>query len=142
MRLALVAAATVVSGCGPRLVPVSGIVTLDGKPLAGAYVMFVSESEAGPLTGRTDPEGRYSLVTAQNQRGAFEGDYKVCIALYEAGGGKSDPLGAPDVPGEVVLGGKPHRAVVPLKYTRPESSDLTAKVSRNQPQLDFALTSQ
>ena len=48
----LMLSATVVSGCGggsspPRAVPVSGVLTLDGQPVAGARVRFVPTVEGG-----------------------------------------------------------------------------------------------
>src|SRR5262245_66306069 len=102
--------------------------------------MFVPPNESGPVTGRTDSDGRYSLASAQNRSGAYEGQYNVCIALYEAGAAKADSLAGQDVPGEVVLGGKTHQSLVPLRYTRPETSGLSATVIRSQPRIDFALT--
>ncbi|MCA9070009.1 MAG: carboxypeptidase regulatory-like domain-containing protein [Planctomycetaceae bacterium] len=64
------------SGCGGGdgvdMADVSGVVTYKGKPLADADVYFVSGNFEG--YGRTDAEGRYSLV-----RGAPVGDCKVYI---------------------------------------------------------------
>jgi hypothetical protein len=54
----------VFSGCnktGPDLAPVSGRVTLDGKPAESTKVMFYPDGEKSPSLGRTDEEGRYLL---------------------------------------------------------------------------------
>jgi hypothetical protein len=54
----------VFSGCdksGPDLAPVSGRVTLDGKPAESTKVMFYPEGAKSPSLGRTDKEGRYML---------------------------------------------------------------------------------
>jgi hypothetical protein len=54
----------VFSGCsktGPDLVPVSGRVTLNGKPAESTKVMFYPEGEKSPSLGRTDKDGRYML---------------------------------------------------------------------------------
>jgi len=81
-------------GCGksgPKVVSVSGRVTMDKKPLANADVTF-SSTEAGPnnspleSSGRTDDEGRYSLTMTQDKRaGAPVGTHKVRISLIERG---------------------------------------------------------
>ena len=55
---------------------VSGVVTLKGKPLADAEVFFISDKYEG--YGRTDDQGRYSLV-----RGAPVGECKVYITKTE-----------------------------------------------------------
>lgn len=68
--------ALVLCGCGgvdgPPMADVSGTITLSGKPLAGAEVHFLSGDFEG--YGRTDAEGRYSLV-----RGAPVGKCSVYI---------------------------------------------------------------
>jgi hypothetical protein len=56
---------TLLSGCGgstdqPELGDVSGVVTLDGTPVAGVNVVF--KPDAGRAAGgNTDAEGRYTL---------------------------------------------------------------------------------
>jgi hypothetical protein len=57
------------AGCGRTpagIVPVSGRVTLDGQPLAGAVVTFqpmqAGDPGAGGSSGRTDAEGRFVLT--------------------------------------------------------------------------------
>ena len=74
----------VLSGCGGggadpgKGVPVSGTVTLDGKPLEGASVTFMSGTFAG--FGVTDAQGKYRLV-----QGALPGSNKVVISKIEGG---------------------------------------------------------
>ena len=62
---------------GPEMAEVSGMVTLDGKPLAGAEIFFVSKGFEG--YGRIKEDGRYSLV-----RGAPVGSCKVYITKDRA----------------------------------------------------------
>jgi hypothetical protein len=81
-------------GCSksPKVVPVSGRVTLDKKALANADVVF-SPAEADPkntanleAAGKTDDQGRFSLKMIQgNKDGAAVGSYKVRISLVERG---------------------------------------------------------
>jgi hypothetical protein len=52
------------SGCnksGRDLAPVTGRVTLDGKPLESTKVTFSPDGEKSPSIGRTDKDGRYLL---------------------------------------------------------------------------------
>ncbi|MCI0462253.1 MAG: carboxypeptidase-like regulatory domain-containing protein [Gemmataceae bacterium] len=71
------------SGCGGKKpVKVSGVVTLDGKPLPNATVSF-NPAEAGgqSANGRTDSSGAYQLTTYNTGDGALPGDYKVTVTV-------------------------------------------------------------
>ena len=65
------------AGCGttvpnqPKLVPVSGAVTLNGKPLAGATVEFVptGSTHGTGAYGCTDKTGKYELSTTRGGKG-------------------------------------------------------------------------
>ena len=78
----------VISGCSDdrfAIVPVSGLITLNGEPLADAYVTFDPRSSsedgiAGPGSfGRTDSQGRYELMTFDNRKGAVQAAHRVAI---------------------------------------------------------------
>ena len=69
------------------LAPVSGMVKLDGQPLADAVVNFqpmaTEGNNAGPgSTGRTDASGRFELTTMDDLNGAVVGKHKVRIYSY------------------------------------------------------------
>lgn len=73
-------------GCGnTRYVPVSGVVTLDGKPYRNAVVMFqpiASKEYPNPghgSIGTTDENGRFTLKTHEGQAGAVIGKHRVRI---------------------------------------------------------------
>jgi hypothetical protein len=72
-------------GGGPKLVPVSGRVTLNEKPLANAYVTFApmagrGANASGPgSVGKTDADGRYTLRVDPSQPGAVVGRHRVMI---------------------------------------------------------------
>jgi hypothetical protein len=75
----------VAAGCGsggPSLVPVSGTVTLDGKPLEGATITFIPDpSNAKPQTDGGDvtgPGGTFAS-TYRNRAGLAPGKYKVVV---------------------------------------------------------------
>jgi len=69
-------------GCGsgdPSLVPVTGIVTLDGQPLKDATIEFVPETGWGSL-GKTDETGLYELRYRAREDGALPGKHRVRIS--------------------------------------------------------------
>src|SRR5438067_11098108 len=75
------------AGCGGKYTPVavSGVVTLDGKPVEGATVYFYAvgdERDGRPAHGTTDKEGAFRLSTLGDEDGALRRRYKVVIAKY------------------------------------------------------------
>jgi hypothetical protein len=89
-KLALPALAAVlvlsILGCGnTRYVPVSGVVTLDGKPYRNAVVMFqpmATQDNPNPgrgSSGSTDENGRFSVKTFEGQAGAVIGKHRIRI---------------------------------------------------------------
>ena len=89
--------AVVASLCGCNsskfdLAPVSGVVTLDGEPVADARVIFEPQRtgqealSAGPSSnGVTDDEGRFTLeTTVEGHRGAVVGAHTVTVSTYLA----------------------------------------------------------
>lgn len=89
--VACAALASQVCGCGGTdypLAPVSGVVTLDGEPLAGAAVVFQPkpaepvEKAAPGSVGRTDDQGRFALATVHEEPGAALGRHRVRIYSY------------------------------------------------------------
>jgi hypothetical protein len=76
------------AGCGPTagepeppvLRPVSGVVTLDGKPLEKAVVTFLNADERGtPSLGETDATGAFRLKYA-GAEGTAAGPYRVAVS--------------------------------------------------------------
>ena len=73
-----------VVGCGVRPIPVQGVLTVDGKPLAKASVMFVSDDADGKTaSGITDESGVFRLTTFTLNDGAMRGAYKVVVTHSE-----------------------------------------------------------
>ncbi len=120
----------------PPMGTVSGVVTLDGKPLANATVTFIPVEPAVPQSkataigqrrkarvtvpsawGVTDDQGRYQLRCYRNQLGAVLGKYKVQISKRENG-----------------------KEVVPEQFNT--QSSLMAEVKDGDNEIPFNLTSQ
>lgn len=115
------------AGCGtgrPTTFGVSGTVTYRGKPLEDALVMFVPEGTR-PASGKTDAEGRFTLLSFKPGDGAVVGEHVVCIAkMVPASNDKSES-------------GSPYqinvRSVIPEHYSTPLGSPLRAMVTKDGP---------
>jgi hypothetical protein len=72
-------------GCGgkDRPVPVEGVVTLDGKPIAGAAVVFTPEGRGRTASAETREDGSFRLTTFKDGDGAIPGNYKVLVTWEE-----------------------------------------------------------
>ncbi|MDG3002533.1 hypothetical protein [Paludisphaera mucosa] len=122
------------AGCGeggPSRLPVSGKVSLDGKPLTTGKVTFV------PLDGTTASvaEIRDGAFQADRSAGPSPGRYQVEIIAVEPTGKK---VPNPDVPGSTI---DEERDLVPARYN--VKSELTAEVKPDADNAyEFALSSQ
>lgn len=138
------------AGCGGggntlHTVPVTGTVTLNGEPLAGATVLFAPNDAGGvSAMGTTDEQGRYTLSQASNQ-GALPGTYKVVIEHYTTLDGKpiptsEDPAAQMDV--EQLRAQGQVKQTLPPKYSGFDQSELNATVKEEgENKHDFPLTS-
>jgi hypothetical protein len=97
--LALVVA--ILSGCGGQsypIAPVSGVVTLDGQPLAGARIGFEPRRSgesinAGPGSyAVTDAQGHFRLLTLYGRNGAVIGEHEVWIRTFQAPATRGDEI--------------------------------------------------
>ena len=83
-RVCLIVAgvAAAVAGCsGPP--SLSGVVTLDGQPLAEAAVVLIPQSEgAETVVGSTNQDGRFVITPAAGKSIAY-GKYKVVVSKRE-----------------------------------------------------------
>jgi hypothetical protein len=123
--LALAAAGCGGSGGGPPLGKVSGVVTLDGQPLADATVTF-TPAVGRPSQGVTGSDGRYTLAYTADQQGAMVGEHVVRISTegyVERTGGAVEQM----------------KERVPLQYNA--QSTLTATVKAGTNDLPFQLQS-
>jgi hypothetical protein len=98
------------AGCGgERVAPVSGRVTLDGRPLANALVTFQplargKDVNPGPgSAGKTDADGRYTLqVVGRTAKGAMVGPHRVAIIAYARDLPRSTNDSNPNLPPPIV----------------------------------------
>ncbi len=82
---ALVLILVLTAGCS-KTATVKGRVTLDGKPVAGATVLFVPEpgNAARPASGLTDGDGNFQLTTYRMEDGAVPGAYRIVVSKTKA----------------------------------------------------------
>ena len=124
-----------VAGCGdggPTLAPTTGLVTLDGQPVADAAVSFMPVGGGPMATGNTNSEGVFELKTT-NKPGAVVGEHRVAVVKMKEYG--YDPNGT------VGPGGIRTQWFVPQKYSLADSSGLTATVGKSDNELFFELSS-
>lgn len=122
-------------GCRPQnqMVPVSGQVLYNGKPLEFGTVMLQPE-RGQPAVGAIQPGGAFSLTTYKDGDGAVVGKHRVRITCYESQRSTALPKNS-----EIISLG---RALIPAKYANYATSGLEAEISaeRNEP-LIFRLSS-
>lgn len=83
MLLMFMAVALCSTSCG-GLVTVKGVVTLDGAPVEGATVSFVTGDGKHTYTGLTDAGGNFTLLSADQKPGVAAGTYKVTVVKTPA----------------------------------------------------------
>jgi hypothetical protein len=128
-RISLILVAICIAGCGTsRTSPVTGLVLLDGKPLADASVQFVAQGKGRDATGQTDKNGEFAMSTFKPRDGMLPGDYKVVIM---------PPTGPVDTTqyatADAAMSGTPKPASkkepgFPQKYARVDQTPLTQTV--------------
>lgn len=119
-------------GCGgsdrPPLAEASGVVTMNGKPVTNATVVFAPNSGERLATGETNEAGEFELFTFQPGDGAVIGSHNVTIVARE------EPVG--EVKGGTSMPGGPTspkltKAIIPKKYFDAGTSGLTAEVTED-----------
>jgi hypothetical protein len=130
----LAALAPGVAGCGGGgKVQVTGVVTLDSRPVEGAMVTFIPVAkDRGQIAhGTTDKDGVFRLSTSKPNDGAFPGEYKVTVVYAEG----AEPPPAKGVK-EAFQGfqkaqrqkRKPPKYNIPARYGDPARTDLRQNV--------------
>ena len=139
-------------GCGSdggeppeKTYPVSGTITLNGKPIVGADVTFINDESDRSAFGRTNDQGEYQLTTFSSNDGAVEGKHAVTIVKFEAPPKQSKVA---DINSEAYVPPgfnestdpvKPESSI-PDKYASQETSGLIAVVNKEgENKIDFKL---
>jgi len=131
--------ASLAAGCGGEsdLIRVTGTVNIDGRPAEGVQVSFWPAEAAGQNSrnrfalGMTGRDGRFE-VRSLSEKGIEPGDYKVTFARTVAGG---------KVVTDVRKKKDKGRQVLPDRYTDQNTTDTTAKVSKDNHDFVFDISS-
>jgi hypothetical protein len=133
-----------VIGCGegeventlPDTFPVTGVVTLDEKPLASAKVSFIpaAGTDGTVCEGTTDESGKYSLTQQHGAEGAPVGSYKVVVSLLLRADGTP-------VPAEGAGDGLVAVETLPAQYSDANTTTLKAEVQAGGSDFKFDLKS-
>ena len=150
MCIAVIAFAALLSGCGgsdaPSVAPVTGVVTYQGKPVAGATVNFIKEGAPRSGVGITNAEGRFQISTFANNDGAIIGDHVVTVVKKAVTADLAQPTATGATPEDMMKrmraeAEKPAEKVktdeLPVKYANPTVSGLKAIVSPEASKNDF-----
>jgi hypothetical protein len=108
----LLAAATLsLTGCGgPRIVPVSGVVRIDGNPVPAGFIQVIPDGYR-PATGKIQPDGRFTLTTLDPDDGCLVGTHPAVIIAIES------------------LGPSAQKWHAPKRYASQETSGLTVTIT-------------
>lgn len=119
---------SLLAGCGsrgPALGRVTGRVTLDGKPLADARIVFQPRQKGAPSVAVTDKDGRYELVYLRDHFGAVLGEHTVTISTFRQLSGTEGSRRS-EIPERV-----------PARYN--DETDLVRRVNAGAQTIDFEL---
>jgi hypothetical protein len=108
-------------GSGQKIVPVSGIVLIDGQPLTKGSVQVMPTGHRA-ATGTIGPDGRFTLTTNDDGDGCVTGTHPVRVIGNEN-------VGPSDI-----------RWLAPKKYSSPEESGLKVTIDGPTKDLKIELT--
>ena len=122
--LAAAALTALAGGCdrGPKVVPVSGQVLIDGRPLTKGFVRVVPAGYRA-ATGETGPDGRFTLTTTAAGDGCAVGTHPAAV-----------------IGNETLVGQNAQRWHAPKKYLDPATSGLAVTVDGPTDALTIELT--
>jgi hypothetical protein len=139
-RMAL-AVCLALCGCGRAVnvaevetLPVTGKVTLDDKPLAGAAVIFMIDNPRATFFATTQADGTYALQGRKESAEKLQGTCKVTVSRMVKPDGS--PLTEGEMPADV-------KAVeeLPARYSALDATELTADITPAGGTFNFGLTS-
>lgn len=121
------------TGCGSDMPQVSGVVTLDGAPLASdegkiVRIVFSPIKEGAMAVASTDESGRYTLSTGSKQ-GVVAGEYNASVVAMDIVPSSKE--------GEAPF----NKRTTPLRYANPSTSGLSYEVKAGSNAIDLSLTS-
>lgn len=139
------------TGCSsssrPPTYPVTGTVSLQGKPVAGAAVTFVpADTEGEAASAITDSDGKYALTTWEAGDGARPGQYRVKVSKQEQQVVDASKLvqnlsieEEQKIYVEKTKPAPPPKRLIPSKFENDETSGLSHKVEEKPTTFDIKI---
>lgn len=112
-----------IAGCGggPALVPVSGTVYMDGKPLKYAGFVRIEPVNGRAATGKINPaDGTFVMTSRTDDDGCLPGEHPVAVIVS-------------------VNVGETNHSLIDRKYSSVETSGLTVNLSRSSGEIKIEL---
>jgi hypothetical protein len=110
---------------GPRTVPAEGIITLDGEPISGAAIVFISDGGDVSANGISGPDGEFSLDAFPYKKGAVPGPYKCIVTRTVEITTNSAEMKGEEAEHAATEGGGAQVGVkndLPMKYSQPSEN--------------------
>ncbi|HUY88042.1 MAG TPA: carboxypeptidase-like regulatory domain-containing protein [Pirellulales bacterium] len=115
-----------------QTLPVTGTVTLDNKPLAGAVVLFTISDPPATFFATTKEDGTYQLQALEGREASLKGRCEVTISRMVKPDGS--PLDVAKGEAPAIVGAVEQ---LPQRYSMPGMSELTADVPEGGGTLTF-----
>lgn len=128
LNLGLLMSLQFLGGCGGKPARVSGLVTLDGKPLERGVVGFAPSGGGMRAAGIIQSDGSYTLSTNRDT-GLETGEYLTTVVSREPG--VESPQGGPPMPGAYIT---------PRHYAIAKTSGLRFNVEKGSNTIDIDLS--
>ncbi|WP_437222298.1 hypothetical protein SH661x_002717 [Planctomicrobium sp. SH661] len=123
----------------PNIVPVSGTVTYNGKPLDHGTVMFTPEDIVNGNSATGDiVDGKFTMATTASSPGVQIGKYKVAIVCTELHY-PPQPVDPEKVKEIKIVPFKPLKSLIPERFTRVDTSQLEVEVVKGMERLTYDL---
>lgn len=131
-----------IAGCtgqanNANLVPVTGNIKLDNKPLAGASVTFLVAGGTPGLggVGITDEAGNFEVADFRAGKGLAPGDYKIVVSKIVMADGSPIPAGT------VSIAELNTRELLPRRYADPNATVLNCSIKGGDAPVTLELAS-
>lgn len=126
-----------IAGCAEKdgIAPVSGKVTLRGKPVSNASVAFYPSEKGAPSSGTTKEDGTFELTVTgvQGVAGAKVGIHKVTVSAFKELGPKKKAVDSGL--GSIAMDAQPQvmrKSLLPIKYANMRTTDLSFEVKAGE----------
>lgn len=128
-RATLVAILVALAGCdsgGPKVVPVSGVLTRNGQPVPNLEVYFMPTHGRNSV-GMADAQGRFTLGYTPDQEGALVGEHTVFVVFNPPQTGAERAVAPADL--QPIL----------KKYGSKDTSPLKIEIKKRESNLEIKL---